>query len=304
MSPYILALFSTVTFNATFRLAAPLLLGISGFCFSNKSGILNIALESFMTFSAFFALLGSWLFKSAWAGLAFGVLAGMVFSALYGCFVFTLGANGLITGVGFNLSAWGLTTMLTVAIFHSRTASNIGAKAFETIHFAFLEKIPWLNAIVNNQTFLVYVAPVCILLAFIVMYKTPFGLHVRTVGLNPSAAETAGIGVSKHQWISMMISGLFTGAAGAFISLNSLAMYTEDMVAGRGFLVLASTMVAKGNPLVAMFVGLLFAYSQSLSLTWSGLGMPGQLIEMLPYTMVIVALLITNFKNIKNAGEI
>ena len=133
MSPYIASLFSPITLGATFRLAAPLLLGIAGFSFSNKAGILNLALESYITFAAFFALLGSWLFNSCWMGLLIGILAGIVFSFLYGCFVFIFRANGLITGVGFNLSSWGLTTMLTVAIFHSRSATNVNAESFSAI---------------------------------------------------------------------------------------------------------------------------------------------------------------------------
>lgn len=304
MSPYIASLFSPITLGATFRLAAPLLFGIAGFSFSNKAGILNLALESYITFAAFFALLGSWLFNSCWMGLLFGILAGIVFSFLYGCFVFIFRANGLITGVGFNLSSWGLTTMLTVAIFHSRSATNVNAESFSAIDLGLFGDTSWLAQIFNNQTILVYVAPIAIVIAHVVMYKSPFGLRVRTVGQNPDAAQTAGVSVSRVQWISMLTSGVMCGVAGVFISLNSLAMYTENMVAGRGFFVLASTMVAGGNPLGAMIIGYLFAYTQSLSLTWSGLGMPGQLIEMLPYVMVILVMVFTKWKNIKHAGDI
>ncbi|MBR3226905.1 MAG: hypothetical protein IKF68_00005, partial [Erysipelotrichaceae bacterium] len=104
MMEFIRVMFSTVTLNATFRMAAPMVLGIAGYSFCRKAGIMNIALESFMLIAAFFALLGSYLTKSYIVGTLLGVLASVVMSALYGLFTFHLGANGLITGVGFNLS--------------------------------------------------------------------------------------------------------------------------------------------------------------------------------------------------------
>lgn len=296
-------LFSVVTLNAAFRMAAPLLLGVAGFSFSNKAGILNLALESFMTFSAFFALLGSWIFHSAGMGALFGVLAGMLFSALYGFFIFTMNGNGLITAVGFNLSAWGLTTMLAVAVFDTRSVTNIDAVAFQGIELP-LSSDSFLNGVFGNQTILVWIAPVLILIAHLIMYKTKFGLRVRMVGLNAGAAETAGISVTKYNWICMMISGVFTGLAGSFVSLNSLAMFTENMVAGRGFLVLASAMVANGNPIFGMLVAALFAYAQACGLTLTGLGIQGQLVEMLPYVAVLLVMLLANIKNTKKVSEI
>ena len=296
-------LVSVVTLNAAFRMAAPLLLGIAGFSFSNKAGILNLALESFMTFSAFFALWGSWMFHSAGIGALCGILAGLIFSALYGLFIFTLNGNGLITGVGFNLSAWGLTTMLAVAVFGTRSVTNIDAVAFQGIALP-LRDGSFLDSILGNQTILVWIAPFLVLLSHWVMYKTKFGLRVRMVGLNPSAAETAGVSVTKYNWICMMISGVFTGLAGAFVSLNSLAMFTENMVAGRGFLILASAMVANGNPLMGMLTALLFAYAQACGLTLTGLGIQGQLVEMLPYIAVLLVMLLANVKNVGKAGEI
>ena len=296
-------LVSVVTLNAAFRMAAPLLLGIAGFSFSNKAGILNLALESFMTFSAFAALWGSWMFHNAGVGALCGILAGLIFSVLYGFFIFTLNGNGLITGVGFNLSAWGLTTMLAVAVFGTRSVTNIDAAAFQGIALP-LKDGSFLDSVFRNQTILVWSAPVLVLISHWVMYKTKFGLRVRMVGLNPSAAETAGVSVAKHNWICMMISGVFTGLAGAFVSLNSLAMFTENMVAGRGFLILASAMVANGNPLAGMLTALLFAYAQACGLTLTGLGIQGQLVEMLPYIAVLLVMLTVNVKNVKRAGEL
>jgi ABC-type uncharacterized transport system permease subunit len=300
---YFQALFSMVTLNATFRMAAPLLLGVAGYCFCNKSGIMNIALESFMLISAFFALLGSYLTKNYWIGMLFGVLAGTVLSALYGLFTFHLGANGLITGVGFNLSGWGLSTMLLVMIFHTRGATNVGAVAFEALDVPIIRNIPIIRDIFNNQTILVYLGPILILIANWVMYKTTFGLRIRTIGLNPEAAETAGVSVLKYRWVAMLVSGACMGLAGTFLSLNSLAMFSENMSGGRGFMVMASAMVAQGNPMKAMIYAFLFAYCEALSLTWSSLGVPTQLIGILPYFAVLLVLFITNFDNVHSQGR-
>ncbi|MBP3891203.1 MAG: ABC transporter permease [Solobacterium sp.] len=301
---YIRVMFSTVTLNAAFRMSAPLILGIAGYCFCRKAGIMNIALESFMLISAFFALLGSYLTKSYFVGTLFGIAAGTILSALYGLFTFHLGANGLITGVGFNLSGWGLTTMLLVMIFNTRGATNVGAVSFPTLDLPIINSIPFIKDIFNNQTILVWLAPILIAIAYVVMYKTTFGLRIRALGLNPQAAETAGVSVVKYRWIAMLVSGACMGLAGTFLSLNSLAMFTENMSGGRGFMVMASTMVADGNPLKAMLYGLIFGYCQALSLTWSSLGVPTQLIGILPYFAVLLVLFITNFKNLKKYGKI
>lgn len=300
---YIQAMYSTTTLNATFRMCAPLLLGLAGYCFVNKAGIMNIALESFMLISSFVALLGSYLFHNAWIGLLFGVLAGLALAALYGAFTFHAGANGLITGVGFNLSGWGLTTMLLVAIFHTRGATNVDAVSFSPINIPFLRDIPYIGTIFNNQTILVYMAPLLMVIAWVVMYKTPFGLRVQTVGLNPNAAETAGVSVLQHSWIAMLLSGACMGLAGTFISLHSLAMFSENMSGGRGFMVMASAMVARGNPLKAMLYGILFGYCEALTLTWSGLDIYGQITDMLPYLAVLLVLFLSNIKNIKTFGR-
>ena len=301
---YIRMMLSTITLNATFRMAAPLLLGIAGYVFCNKAGIMNIALESFMLIAAFFALLGSYFTKSYWIGMMCGILAGLILSALYGLFVFHLGANPLITGVGFNSSGWGLTTMLLVAIFKSRGASGTGAVSFKTIDVPIINSIPFIKDIFNNHTILVYMAPVLIIIAHIIMTKTIFGLRIRSVGLKAQAAETAGVSVIKYKWIAMLVSGATMGLAGTFLSLNSLAMFSENMSGGRGFMVMASVMVANGNPLLAMLYGFIFAYCEALSLVWSGLGVPTQLTGMLPYAAVLVVLFISNIKNYKKLGKI
>lgn len=301
---YIKAMFSVVTLNATFRLSAPLLLGIAGFSFSNKSGILNIALESFLTFSAFFSLLGSYYYSSEYIGAFSGIVSGVILSIIFGLFIFNLGANGLITGVAFNHSAWAVTTMLMVALFNTRGATSVGASTFSNINVPIINQIPIVKDIINNQTILVYIAPAFVILAHIIMYRTPFGLRIRSVGQNPQAAETAGISVIKYRWIAMIVSGMFMGLAGAFISLNSLGMYSEGMTAGRGFLVLASVLVANANPIKSMLVAFLFSYSEALTLSWSGLGAYSQVVQMLPYIVVILVLIIANAKNINKSGQI
>ncbi|NLL92078.1 MAG: ABC transporter permease [Ruminococcaceae bacterium] len=304
MTEYLKAMINPVTFSAAFRLGTPLLIGLSGYCFSNKVGILNIALESFMMISAFFSLLGSYLFLNQYIGALFGILSGIVLSIIYGILVFHLGANGLITGVGFNLSGWGLTTMLLVAIFKTRGAANVDASYFASIDIPFLRNIPFISDVFNNQTILVYISPMLILISYFVMYKTPFGLRARGIGLNSKAAETAGIRVIRYQWVSMIVSGATMGLSGAFISLNTIALFSENMTSGRGFLVLASAMVGKGNPIISMLVAYVFSYFEALTFTWSSFPINTQLIQMLPYVAVLIVLFVTNFKNIKNAGDI
>ena len=295
---YLRVMISSVTLGAAFRLSAPLLIGLSGESFSNMSGVFNIHLESVFNISAFFSLLGSYLFKNALVGVLFGIVSGILLSMLYGLFIFTFGANGLITGVGFNLSSWGITTMLLVSLFQTRGATNVGAVALQSLRIPGLENLPYLSGIFNNQTILVYIAPFCALIAYIVMYRSKFGLHVRLTGSNHEAAEVAGVNPRRVQWIGVLTSGLMMGLGGSYISLNGLAMFSEGMVAGRGFLVLASILVGKANPLKSAAIAFMFAYAQALTLTWSGFGLYNQIIEMIPYLVVIIVLIISHAKNL------
>lgn len=294
-------MFSTVTLAAMFRLATPLILAAVGGSFGDRAGVFNIALESFMRSAAFFATLGSYLTRSPYVGALAGILTGLVFSAVFGFFVFHLGSNGLVVSIALNSGAWGFTTLLLTTVFGTRGAfidNNI--QSFPALDIPFL-RLPYLDAVLNHQNVLVYFALVFVAAAAVVMYKTPFGLRVRGVGINEKASQTAGVNVLGYRWIATLITGVFVGLAGAFLPLCGVSMFAENMSAGRGFLAVAAIMVGKGNPVKVALSCLLFAYADALTIGFQNMGVPSQIVMTLPYAATILVLFVANIKKAKHA---
>ena len=148
---------------------------------------------------------------------------------------------------------------------------------------------------------LVYFALVFVAAAAVVMYKTPFGLRVRGVGINEKASQTAGVNVLGYRWIATLITGVFVGLAGAFLPLCGVSMFAENMSAGRGFLAVAAIMVGKGNPVKVALSCLLFAYADALTIGFQNMGVPSQIVMTLPYAATILVLFVANIKKAKHA---
>jgi len=176
-------LLSTSTLAATVRLSAPLALATMGSVFGHKAKIFNIGLESYVLTSAFFATLGSYLFVNPFMGLLFGIISGVIMSAIFGAFVLHLKADPIVVGIAMNLSAWGLTSLLLFNIFHIRgSIMDPRIKSFSSINIPLLDRIPLIGKILNNHNILVYMAFAVVIISQIVMYKTPFGLRLREIG--------------------------------------------------------------------------------------------------------------------------
>jgi len=297
--------FTTSTLSATFRLACPILFGAMGGCFNHTSGCVNIAYEAVMLYSCFFSVVGSYLTGSPFMGLLFGIVTGLAIVVIFGIMAFGFKANTMIVGIALNSSAWAVTTLMMVIIFGVRgSVYDERIVSFKPIHFKFLEKIPFLDSVLNDNIILVYLAFVMVILAYIVMYKTPFGLRIRGVGQNEQAAYTAGIDVVRYRWISLLLMGIFTSISGTFLTLSGISMFSENMTAGRGFLCMCSIAIGKGNPVKIMLVALLFAYSQALVLVLGTLSIPTQIISMIPYVAVILTLFVNGLRSFKGTADI
>ncbi|TCU79244.1 simple sugar transport system permease protein [Tissierella praeacuta] len=291
-------LFGTVTWSATFRLSTPIILTSIGGSFSKQTGTFCIAFECFMLSAAFFAAWGSYLWGSPYIGAFFAILAGVILAAVFGIFVLHFNANPMIVSIALNFGSWAMTTLLLTKIFkvrgffHSPQIVN-----FQPIDIPVLRLIPYVNKVLNNQIILVYIAYISILIGTIVMYKTPFGLRLRGIGINELGAQTSGVNILKYRWIALIIMGVMSGLGGAYMPLSGLSMFSENMTAGRGFLAFAAILVGKGNPLKAALIGMLFAYTNAITLTLTSFGVPTQLLQMMPFVVVILVLIISNLKN-------
>ena len=291
-------LFSAVTFASMLRMATPLILASVGGCYGQKAGIFNIALESFMLISAFFATWGSFATANAYIGLLCGVTAGILCAVLFSIFVFHFESDGMVVSIALNSGAWGFTLMM-FAVFKARGAFvDPRIISLPYIDFHFLDKFPFLSGVLSHHHILVYLSLLSIPLMWAIMYKTPFGLRVRGVGINPVAAQSAGTNVLGIKWKASLITGFFCGLAGTVLPLGGTSVFTENMTAGRGFLALAAILLSRGNPLIAGLTCFLFAYTDALTVGLENMGIPSQLVQTLPYVATIIVLLIVSGRQI------
>lgn len=298
-------LFGTITFSAMLRMSAPLILSAVGGSFNNRAGTLNIAHEAIMLIGAFFAVYGSYLTSNPWIGLLVAIGVCLIVSVIYGVFVFHIGSNPMVVSIALNTGAGGFTALVLYSLFRIRgSLVDSRIKSFSVIDIPFIKNIPWLGKIVSGQIALVYIAFLFAAIAWIVMYRTTFGLHIRAVGMNPKAAQTAGISILKYKWIANIICGIADGAAGAFLPLCGISMFTEDMSSGRGFLAVAAILIGQGNPIKVMLSCLLFGYAEALTVSLQNINIPSQIVLMLPYVATVFVLLVSGIRNLKTQKDV
>lgn len=291
--------FGTATLSSALRLSTPLILSSVGGCYCDRAGTFNIALESFMLTSAFFAAYGAYLTANPYVGILMGILAGILCGAIFGLFVFNFGSSGIVVSIAMNLGSWGLTTLMMLSVFKTRGSfMHERLVSLPTINVPILNRIPYIKDIFNNQNILVYFALLSVVLLWVIMYKTAFGLRLRGVGINARAAQTTGTDIKKYRWYSVLITGAFCGVAGAVLPLGGTSIFSENMTAGRGFLAVAAILVGRGNPLLAALSCLLFAYTDALSLGLQNVGIPSQIVLTLPYIATIIVLALISIKGI------
>jgi simple sugar transport system permease protein len=280
---------------ADIRIAMPIMIAALGFVFSERAGLVNIGAEGIMLIGALAGVIGSFYSGSAWIGLLAAAAAGTVIAALFACLTISLYANQIVVGAGINILAIGLTTTVNRVVFTMNTLRPKIA-SFSNIPLpGFVAKIPLAGPALHtvlSQTVLVYIAFLLVPLAHFVLFKTRIGLNIRAVGEHPEACDTAGINVYRFRYATALFSGALGGAAGAYVSLGLLSGFSEQMIAGRGFIALAAVAFGRYSPWGILWASLLFGAGMALEnrLQLLSTGIPYQLFLMIPYLLTILAL--------------
>lgn len=262
---------------ATLRLATPLIFTSMGGLMSERSGVVNVALEGFMLFGAFAGAVAGHYYASAWMGLAFATIAGLIVGALYALFVIELRANQIITGSAFNLLAMGLIPFLTKILFDS-TGSTPALLVEDRFRF---------------EPLVIAIALVVVLSFW--LFKTRSGLWLLFAGEHPEALLASGVSVRKVRWSAVCASGVFAAWGGASLSLYLSSSYSPMMTGGRGFMALAALIFGKWKPLPTLGACLLFAFAEAMQIRLQGVHIgnvevPVQFVQIMPYLVTIVAL--------------
>ena len=276
-----------LTGAATLRVATPLILCAMGGLFSERSGIIDVGLEGKMLMAAFFAAAVAAVTHSAWWGVAAGIAAAEVLALLHGLACITYRGNQVVSGVALNILASGLTIVWGNAWFQ-RGGQTPALEGGERLLPLFFPRA--------GDNILVDVALVAVPLTWWIVTRTRFGLRLRAVGEMPLAVDTAGISVPWLRYRAVLICGLFTGLAGAYIAIAQNAGFSRDMTAGQGFIALAAVIFGKWRPFPALGACLMFGLLDAVAIRLQGVRMPGlgevpvQLIQALPYLLTVFLL--------------
>ncbi len=281
----------------TLVFATPLTYAAIGGMFSERSGVVNIALEGMMLTGAFFGAYGADVTGSWIGGLFIGMAAGAALALVHAFFAVNLRADQIVGGTAINFLALGITGYLYIDIYgNNGTPDNL--PAIPNVHLSFLHSIPphtlgnFLQNVFGDQNLLVWLSYVVLIAAYIVMFRTPIGLRLRAVGEHPRAADTVGIDVYKTRYLGVVVSGVLASLGGIYLSLGYVNSFTENMTAGRGFIALAALIFGKWRPFGAFAATLLFGFSSAFAPQLQNVGSwakYGTLFEALPYVLTLIA---------------
>lgn len=292
-------------FQQTMYFMIPLMIVALGAMFSERSGIINIALEGIMTMGAFTGILFIHFTGNSMSGqlqllaaVLISMVTGMVFSLFHGYASINMKANQVISGTALNMFA------PAFAIFVARVIQGVQqvqfANTFRVTSVPVLGGIPFIGPLLFQNAYITtYIGIIIFLLSAVVLYKTRFGLRLRSCGEHPQAADAAGINVYRMQYAGVLISGALGGLGGLVFVVPTSTNFNAD-VAGYGFLALAVLIFGQWKPVNIMLASLFFGLMKAVASAYSGipflnaLGIPSYFYKMVPYIITLVVLIFTS----------
>ncbi|EKO3398828.1 ABC transporter permease [Vibrio fluvialis] len=290
--------------DATVRVSTPLILAALAGMFSERSGVVNIALEGKLLASAFAGAATASVTGSAWLGLLAGVGVSILLALLHGFASITHRGEQVVSGMAINILATGLTITLGRYWFGQggQTPTLSGDARFAPLTLPGADAVQdtpviglLYSELVSGHSIIEYIAFLAVPTAWYVLFKTRFGLRLRAVGESPAAVDTAGISVVGMRYSAMVICGLLVGLGGVYLSVGQTAQFIPNMSAGKGYMALAALIFGKWRPVTAMAACLLFGFLDALAIRLQGVSIgdfpiPVQAIEASPYILTVFLL--------------
>lgn len=276
-------------YGSTLAMATPLALGALGGTFSERTGVVNIAMEGIMLIGAFFGVMAAASSHSAWIGLLAGVVAGGLISLALAWPAVRLQSDQVILGMAINLFAAGLTAFLLNTVY-GFGGTPISTPQLPQLTIPLLNNIPFVGAVLGQQNVVVYIMILLVIIGHFFLFHTNLGLRMRAVGEHLEAADTVGINVVRIRYFGVLIGGMMSGLAGVYLSIGMLNSFEVNMTDGRGYIALAAMIFGKWTPFGSLGAALLFGFATAVSYSLQNYGVSANLIGILPYALTIVAL--------------
>ena len=279
------------TLAAALRLSVPIAFAALGGIFSEKAGVINIGLEGLLIISAFTAIYVTDITGGVWIGFGGGVVASTLLALLFAVVTIEFRADQIIAGLAVWLIALGLAPFASQVVYNGPNSPTVATT--QSISVPVLADIPFFGAIFSASPS-VYLLFLAVAASWYTFERTAFGRWIRASGENPKALDTAGVSVSQVRYAGVLISGVLAGMGGSALSLD-LGQFTGNgptMVNGKGFIAIVAYLFGNYNPIGAFLATMLFAGLDAIQtvLQLQGIGLPRQLIRIIPFVVVIVVL--------------
>jgi simple sugar transport system permease protein len=271
---------------AAVRISVPYALAAMGASLSERGGVVCIALEGLMLNGALAYTLGAYATQNPWIGVLCALLAGLLTAWLHAEATVRFRADQITTGLGINLLAAGLTRFVLVRVFHS-SSNSPRVPGLPEWRIPGVADLPGVGELLSSPLVLITLA--LVVLVHGLLFRTVFGLRLRSIGERPEAAATLGISVARYRFAGVLLCGLMAGLAGAYLSSEQHS-FTDGMTGGRGYIALAAMIVGKWNPVGAAAACLLFGAAEALQIKLQGSAFPSELLQALPYVITMLAL--------------
>lgn len=286
--------------------SAPIILCVLGGMFAYKANVLNIALEGMMLNGAFISVLVYYFTRSYMLALLLAVITTVLYGIIFSVMGITLKGNVIVIGLAINMISSAVAGFVLVLM----KSSNIIIPEFDLnalkINIPVMKDIPVLGAIVSGHPAITYLSFLLILLTYILMYHTKFGIYVRVVGENEEAAKSIGLHTDFYKYAAVLLGAVGCALGGMNLSFERLGVFTNDMTAGRGFIAIAAIYCGQGRPVKSSLYAILFGLARALSVKLSiYAGEAAGLLDCVPYILMIVVLSAASYikhKDVKERG--
>jgi len=277
--------------QATLTAAILLLLPALGGVISERSGVVNIAMEGMMLVAAFFAVWADLNWRNPLLAVVVAMIAGGLMALIHGIISIRFRADQIVSGIAINIFAAGLTVFLVNRIYGIQDVGHVNqGQLIPNWNVPGLSQIPFIGVVLFQQNIVVYVALVLLVLTEIVLFRTQLGLRIRAVGEHPQAADTAGLNVYAIRYGAVITSGLLSGLSGAFLAIGISNTFVPNMTDGRGYIALAAMIFGKWTPRGAFVACLIFGLGEAIYANNSIIHISQYLLSMLPYILTLIVL--------------
>lgn len=278
---------------STIRIATPMLLSALGELVTERSGVMNLGVEGMMLMGAFAAFGVTYFSGSIWLGVLAAMLTGGLMALIMAVMAATLKVEQIVTGMALNLLGSGVSLFWHRLLFDKSQVNVVTIDIFQPIHFPWLSDLPYIGQILFNHRWITYLAFLMVPVVWFFLYRTKYGLLIRSAGENPRAVDTKGISVTRLQYFATIFGGVMAGLGGSFLTLGASPRFVPEITAGRGWLAIVIVIAGNWRPWRIMLAALLFAFLDAFQLHVQGVGVqfPYQILLAIPYVFAIIAVM-------------